>query len=327
MRACRYQGTEAEVWNRFLKGTKNGTFLFDRKFMDYHADRFTDCSLLLFEGKKLRGLFPANWDEGERRVCSHRGLTYGGLLTAPDATTAEVMAMLRQVMTWCREELGATSLTYKPVPHIYATYPAEEDLYALFRAGAVLQTRAVSSVVRLDAPLALRTLRLRGVKKALRNGLYITYTTDHTDEELPAFWCILEEVLATHHNTRPVHTVEEMRLLMNRFPEEIRFFGVHHDTELVAGCVVFVSKQVAHIQYIAANGCGRERGALDLLFHYLITEHYKGMRWLDFGISTENGGRVLNPGLIFQKEGFGGRAVCYDSYALELTDAALEALS
>ena len=38
----------------------------------------------------------------------------------------------------------------------------------------------------------------------------------------------------------------------------------------------------------------------------------------DFGVSTEQRGSYLNEGLIFQKEGFGGRAICYDTYAIDL---------
>ena len=59
-------------------------------------------------------------------------------------------------------------------------------------------------------------------------------------------------------------------------------------------------------------------GALDLLFHQLIYDRYAQKRYFDFGISTEHGGQMLNEGLLFQKEGFGGRAVVYDTYEMEV---------
>ena len=65
-------------------------------------------------------------------------------------------------------------------------------------------------------------------------------------------------------------------------------------------------------------------GALDLLFVYLIEERpfatdcHEPPTYFDFGISTEQGGRWLNEGLIFQKEGFGARAIVYDQYTLSL---------
>ena len=84
------------------------------------------------------------------------------------------------------------------------------------------------------------------------------------------------------------------------------------------GVVVFSMKKVAHVQYIAATDFGKKYGALDLLFYCLINEEFKHNNYFDFGISTEKMGRYLNEGLIFQKEGFGGRGVVYDTYKYSL---------
>ena len=85
--------------------------------------------------------------------------------------------------------------------------------------------------------------------------------------------------------------------------------------------MLFITSKVVHIQYIAASDEGRALGALDWLFQHIIDharEHYPNAVYLDFGISTEQQGLVLNEGLIFQKEGFGARGVCYDAYSLPL---------
>ena len=78
---------------------------------------------------------------------------------------------------------------------------------------------------------------------------------------------------------------------------------------------------MAHAQYISAGEEGKRVGALDLVFDYLLTEHYRGHDFFDFGISTEDQGRVLNVGLAEQKEGFGARAVVHDFYELDLAAA------
>ena len=49
----RYTPDKANEWNRFVAASKNGTFLFERQFMDYHADRFTDCSLMFYRDNAL----------------------------------------------------------------------------------------------------------------------------------------------------------------------------------------------------------------------------------------------------------------------------------
>ena len=45
----RYTADKEAEWNAFVAQSKNGTFLFDRGYMDYHSDRFTDHSLMFFE--------------------------------------------------------------------------------------------------------------------------------------------------------------------------------------------------------------------------------------------------------------------------------------
>ena len=324
MRIVQFTNQQSDEWDAFVRESKNGTFLLERRFMDYHSDRFSDCSLMIYDDMELVAVLPANWDEETHTVYSHQGLTYGGLLLTKESTARQVMEMMQLLLLWYIDYLQASRFVYKPIPYIYSECPSEEDLYALFRAGAKLKTRAVSSVVAMQNPLRMRKLRLRGAKKAIDNGLYIDRMTDEDWDTLQAYWSLLTEVLLRHHSVRPVHTSEEMQLLMSRFPQQIKLYLVRREREIVAGCVVFATSRVAHIQYIAAGDEGRELGALDLLFRHLINERFKHLSYLDFGISTENGGQVLNEGLIFQKEGFGARAVCYDSYEVDLSRTVIE---
>lgn len=318
MKIIQYTPQLADEWDAFVRESKNGTFLLERRFMDYHSDRFSDCSLLLYEDNELVAVFPANWVEAEGTVYSHQGLTYGGLIFTTAASQVQVLQMLQAICCWYIDYLQAHRMVYKPIPYIYSTCAAQEDLYALYRAQARLLSRCASSVVCMQNPLQMRKLRLRGARKAIDNGLYIDRMAEEDWQTLKDYWALLTDVLERYHDVAPVHNVEEIQLLMSRFPQQIKLFLVRQEREIVAGCLVFVTTQVAHIQYIAAGEKGRELGALDLLFRHLINERYRQMSYLDFGISTERGGQWLNEGLIFQKEGFGARVVCYDTYELEL---------
>ena len=323
-----YSINKREAWNRFVQESKQGTFLIDRNFMDYHADRFFDCSLLVYgddvaesdvTDDSLIALFPANWREEEKTVYSHQGLTYGGLITKSSITQTEVMQIMQKIMMYYEGYLGAKAMVYKPIPYIYSRVPAQEDLYALFRAGGQLENRSVATVVSTAHPLNMRTLRIRQAKKALEHGFYIERIKDADSQSLAEYWSILESVLMEYHQAKPVHTLEEIALLMHRFPKQIKLFVVRNtDRQIVSGIVVFETDLVAHVQYIASAAEGRKYGALDLLLRHLCNEKYKDKDYVDFGTSTENGGHFLNEGLIFQKEGFGGRAVCYDAYKVEL---------
>ena len=329
-----YSITRKETWDAFVEMSKNGTFLLKRGFMDYHSDRFFDCSLLVYAGispdgdfkekslttKDLVAVFPANWDKEQRTVYSHQGLTYGGLIVLPEVTQKEVLDIMQAILQYYRDMMQAERLVYKPIPYIYSSIPSGEDLYALFRAGAKLSRRLVSTCVSMQNPMKMRSSRVQQARKAVDHGFYIDRMTEGDNETLREYWTLLEDVLMTHHNARPTHTLQEMQLLMSRFPKNIKLYIVRHEKSIVAGIIVFECRRVAHVQYMASGDEGRAYGALDLLLRHLINERYKQFDYVDFGTSNEDGGRVLNEGLIFQKEGFGGRAVCYDTYEVNISE-------
>ena len=60
----RYIAECAAEWDDFVSQTRNGTFLFMRQYMDYHADRFCDHSLMIYRKERLCALLPANESEG-----------------------------------------------------------------------------------------------------------------------------------------------------------------------------------------------------------------------------------------------------------------------
>lgn len=326
--ARRYSPTDKSVWDRFVIESREGTFLFQRDFMDYHQDRFTDASLICFSGKRCVGILPASAHKEARSIKSHGGLTYGTLLTLPDASAELVRQMWVAIATTYRSE-GFERIEIKPTPHIYHRIPAEETLYWLFRASATLSARTLSATIDLQQAVSFTTLRRRMRNKALRNNLSLQHGNH---EGWQMFWPILEEALL-RHNTSPVHRIAEMEQLATLFPKNISLHTVHKEGNCIGGCVLFHTPQTIHVQYIATNSCGRQYGALDLLFAHLIEQfsaqyHASSQtcpRYFDFGISTERGGQVLNHGLMHQKEGFGGRAICYDTYLVELSQ--LEVLS
>ena len=56
----RYTQGKAAEWDAFVAQSKNGTFLFFRGYMDYHADRFEDCSLMVYLKNRMIALLPGN---------------------------------------------------------------------------------------------------------------------------------------------------------------------------------------------------------------------------------------------------------------------------
>lgn len=98
------------------------------------------------------------------------------------------------------------------------------------------------------------------------------------------------------------------------FPNNIKLFTADYNGEMIAGALIFIYDNVVHTQYLSCNETGRRIGALDLTISTIMNSYKENVRYLDFGISTEDSGRILNEGLIAQKESFGGRTVVYQTY-------------
>lgn len=201
---------------------------------------------------------------------------------------------------------------YKPVPHVFHRSPVEEDLYAIIRLGGSLIQRDVSAAVKLDSRIPYSKGRKWSIKKARGSDIQLVESSDYQD-----FHVLLSSVLERHGVT-PVHSLSELQLLFARFPLNIRLFEARSSGLLLAGAVIFDCGHTVHTQYLATSQACRELFALDLLIDHLLGETFSARSFFNFGVSTEQKGKVLNEGLHQQKEGFGARAVVHDIYPLSL---------
>ena len=303
----KYSESRMAEWNDFVKKAKNGSFLLDRRYMDYHADRFSDFSLMFYLKGRLYALLPAHVT-GDT-LYSHQGLTYGGLLLDCRAKTAEVCQLFSQLDAFLSSK-GIGKVLYKPSPWIYASQGAEEDLYAIVKVcHATLVGRDVATVIFLHDRIPFSELRRRCMRKGQRQGITVAESEDYA-----AFWKILDDNLEAKYGVKPVHSCAEIQLLASRFPRNIKLYMACLGEQPLAGVVLFENANMVHVQYISATPEGKRLGALDVVFGELITHRYAHLDYFDFGKSTERHGEYLNEQLIFQKEGFGGRAVCYATY-------------
>lgn len=312
----RYNAEHAAEWDCFVPKTRNGTFLFMRSYMDYHADRFADHSLMVYRKEKLCALLPANEKEGT--FYTHGGLTYAGLLTAPSLGAADVCEIFELTNRYLAGQ-GFKKVIYKSIPWIYHRQPAEEDRYALFKVcrAQLIACDISSTIVIGDERKPFTESRRSGIRKAQKNGLSVSESNDYD-----AFWLILRDNLSAKYGATPVHSAEEIKLLHSRFPENIRLFITSKpDGTPLGGAVIYECGTTIHTQYISASAEGKQLGAIDILFDHILNKVYcnrSKYKYFDLGTSTRDGGHILNEALIFQKEGFGGRGICYDTYCWEI---------
>lgn len=304
-----------DEWNRFVEESRNATFLFNRGFMDYHAHRFDDNSLIVYRGNKICALLPANLtidENGCKILQSHGGLTYGGWILSSHHPDASEMIEIFKLLKEYAHQNGISRLDYKPVPHVYTKSPSQEDLYALFRMGAVLTERNISCAIDLHSNPGFNKLQRRMLKRASEHKCEII-----EDADITRFHKLLTDCLQERHGVTPVHSAEELRLLRDRFPSQIKVYMLCEEDEPQAGVCVFDTGRVAHAQYICSTKHGRDEGFLTMLFHRLIFNDFAIKDYFDFGICNEDHGFYLNEGLYRQKSALGGSGVVYDRYVLE----------
>lgn len=311
MKILKYNINNKTSWDQFIDSSKNPHFFFKRNYMEYHSYKFSDFSLMIYDNKdKLIALLPANIQNNT--VYSHQGLSFGGLIVNEKMTTEVMLDIFDQLKLFLKEH-NVNRMIYKCMPYIYHIKPTEEDRYALFINNASLVRRDVSSTIELTKDIRYSKGRKWSINKAKKENLNVIET-----ENYEIFWSLLNEVLSAQHDSIPTHSLKEIQYLKDMFPQNINLFLVYKGEEMLAGAVIYENNQIVHTQYLANSLNGREIGALDFLIDYLIKDRYRNKRYFDFGISNENEGRVLNTGLISQKEGFGARAVVHDFYEITL---------
>lgn len=323
IRVDRYSEKMKTQWDVFCSASYSGIFLFYRDYMDYHSDRFEDHSLLFWEEGTLIALLPCNEEmqyndeekKEERVLKSHGGLTFGGFIMGKNAHQEKMQECVAALMEYC-QRVQIQKVIYKQVPVLLQERPCEQDVGAFCSAGAKLVKSIPSTVVSLQ-----KTKMDKGAKWAISKAKRenVTVKKCESDSEWRLFYDILSEVLMRYHNVRPVHSFEELELLHKRFPNHIKLYAAFDEDTMLAGTIVYEYHSTIHTQYMASGEEGRQKCALHLCIWELMN-FYQDRQWLDFGISTINGGTVIDTGLIRFKEQFGGNTLLYNTWELMMGD-------
>lgn len=314
-KVIKYSSLYYGEWNNFVLKAKNSTFLFHRDFMEYHSDRFEDFSLLVYCNHKLAAILPANIENF--KIHSHQGLSYGGLILPHKVSFQTVIECIYELLRFLSVN-KISNLIFKQLPKIYHLRPSDELDYLLFILKAKMYRKDVSMTIPLNNKIQFSTLRKRKLKVALQKGLSVKL-----EENLTSFWNdVLIPNLKNTHAVSPVHTLPEISSLREKFPNNIKQYNVYLENNLLAGCTVFETDNVAHLQYISANK-ENNSGALDYLVHQLISNIYKDKIYFDFGICNENQGQNINAGLLNWKQSFGASPIVHDFYEINVDNYSL----
>lgn len=208
MRIIRYTEEHRAHWEVFVSNSKNGTFHLSRNFIGYHGTKFMDHSLLAFDEEELVGVLPMN--ESGREVFAHQGLTYGGWVLSNNIRLDEFQRLFITFLQYL-EGKGIEQLHYKTIPFMYHQVPAQEDVHMLFLAGAKCTGQHVNPVIIPSNVPKFQERRVRGMKKALNEGIEI-----RVSEDFDSYYTIVEDLLAAYSST-PAHSRSEILDLQKDF--------------------------------------------------------------------------------------------------------------
>lgn len=310
-----YTLKDFNLWDRFVSNSRNGTLLHTRSFLSYHGGKFEDLSLIFEDDKgNIIGIFPSAIDLQQRDiVVSHPGITYGGIVHNGCLRGEKMLYALQSMMCKYQEE-GFHSIRYKAIPYIYHQVPTSDDLYAIFLVGGVCYRKDLSSTIDIANRPKLSKGRRYFLRKAEKSCIMVKDGYQYLED----FWTILTDNLAGKYDAKPLHSLAEIQSLFKMFPDSIKCLVAIKDAQVVAGTVIFQTRQVIHTQYLATNQKGRDISALDLIIESSILEAKKqGIRYFNFGTSTEQDGS-LNTNLYQYKSEFGSGGVVHEFYEIDI---------
>jgi len=302
----KYSSIRYDLWNKFVANAKNATFLFHRDFMEYHQDRFEDYSLLIFdETQKLRAVLPAN--RAGAVLYSHQGLTYGGLVFEINHSPIFTSKMVDSLLLFLKKE-SFTEVNIKIIPTIYNKSNTQEFDCYLHEIGAELLNREMNLIIDFRNEGKLSKSKFKHFKKAESKLEMIE------EEDFSIFWNdVLIPRLSEKYDANPVHSLNEIQQLKEKFNSNIVQYSAYYDDEIVAGITIFKFDNVIKSQYGATTKAGEKLRALDFLFISLI-QKFKNEGYFYFDMGTV----ANNEGLLNQKIELGCDVFNNDSYRIKL---------
>jgi hypothetical protein len=297
-----YAAAMRSDWDRIVERARNGHFIFQRGYMEYHADRFPDCSYLLLRRRKPVALLPAHRLNGD--LISHKGLSFGGWILAPECLYGDLEAGF-QMLAEDMAKRGLARLVYSPSPSPYHRGPCGDDLFILQKNGARCHSPRLGAFLRHADGLP----QTWGLRRRLRRGEENLSCAFEETENLDRFWDQQDRFHKKTFGASPVHSAEEMRLLKSRFPSCIRLIIGRRGSDWLAGRVLFLSRQVLRFQYVFWDTDFPQAVLTDRMTKWILQQPDYVRSWVDFGTSNDPQSGELTKSLHLHKEVLGARGL------------------
>ena len=307
-----------DIWDSFVLKSNNGTLFHLRKFLSYHPeDRFKDHSLEIYKKNTLLSVFPAAdiIINDKKLLASHPGSSYGSFISKEELSIKDAMEIVSKLIDYSSKK-GFEGIQLTIPPGFHSNRASNYIEYSLLFNGFDYFRRDVTSILTIESSEdkilnKFKPSHQRALRKSIKLGVK-TRVTDKVDE----FFSILKNNLKIRHGVNPTHSLEELKSLIELFPDSINIFGAFYEKKMIAGVLNIVVKEgVALAFYISHKEGFQELRPLNLLFFDIFKWSLKNnIKVYDFGTFTDKG--IANMGLGRFKESFGASGVFRDSFKI-----------
>lgn len=319
IRLVKYEPALEETWDSFIDNSINGTLFHKQRFMRYHAEgKFNDASLLFYEANRLLAVFPAaivTTTDGEKVLKSHPGTSYGGLVFDAPLPLEDVFSILKCLHEYAKQE-QAVRIEFRQGPKIFNRLLIDQFDFALAHFEYERKEQELATFFSLEHfsfsenfeefLMQFPQKNRNEIRKGLKEELIFRPIT--AVSELQTFHAILSKSLEMRFQKKPTHTFEEFQKILQLCPGQCFTMGIFKGDVLTAGFFVMqMNTRGWHIFYAPMNYEYQNLRPLNFgvaqLIHFAMK---KGMKVLNYGISTEQGGKHINWQLYKFKENFNG---------------------
>ena len=306
MKIIKYNKTRHEkLWDKYIHQSNNGTIFHLRKFLSYHQERnFNDCSLLFYQKEKIQALLTAAIINN--KLYSHPGASFGGFVY--NKISFEIAQKMIDLLINYSIRNKIKEITIIPPPFIYYKSYNEAMEYCLYNQGFKIEEYYISSFVDLKTNIIdqIHNRKKRYIKKIINT---VQIKESH---ELEKFYPILLDN-KLRHKTKPTHTLEELQILMNLFPNQIKLFLSYYNNKIIGGALNFVTNQNTCILFynmIDYEYKDLQIGSLQI-YESLKWAQNQNLDYLDIGVSQlyKKNKIIPHTSLINFKEQFGAQAM------------------
>lgn len=312
------------IWDDFIFKSNNGTIFHTQQFLNYHQNKkFINHSLLFFDKDTLIAVLPAATNNNNKILHSHPGASFGGIVYGQNLNFAIYNNIISCLEQYCLEN-RFDRIKLINTPNIYHQIKDESFNYLLQWRGFIQKETYISHYLKNDfqnETLGLLNKRKqRYIKSIIQNNNF----SHVINENFNLFYPILLESKKLFKTT-PTHSLEELLILKEIFPQKIHLLLFYQNKTVVGGSVIFFTTQnTALIFYNAINPkYKQEHLATFQLYQCMRFAKKNNKKILDFGVShnpeTKNS-LTPKPSLIQFKEHFNTKGVLRVVYEKIIND-------